>query len=78
MHGIPIGAELEAAVPEILRLSQECEQVLVLMNNPWRGQATINAQMLMELLGKESEVRSRESGVRSEVSNEKGILTPDS
>ncbi len=44
-------AELEAAVPEIRRLEQESEQVLVLMNNPWRGQATINARMLLELLG---------------------------
>jgi len=25
--------------------------VLVVMNNPWRGQATINARMLQELLG---------------------------
>ena len=43
-------AELAAAVPEILRLEQESEQVLVLMNNPWRGQAPINARMLQELL----------------------------
>jgi uncharacterized protein YecE (DUF72 family) len=42
--------ELEAAVPEIRRLEQESEQVLVLMNNPWRGQAAINAQTLLELL----------------------------
>jgi uncharacterized protein YecE (DUF72 family) len=38
--------ELEAAVPEIRRLEQESERVLVLMNNPWRGQAAINAQEL--------------------------------
>jgi uncharacterized protein YecE (DUF72 family) len=43
-------AELAAAVPEIRRLEQESERVLVLMNNPWRGQATINARMLLELL----------------------------
>ncbi len=43
--------ELRAAVPEIRRLEQESEQVLVLMNNPWRGQAVINARMLLELLG---------------------------
>jgi uncharacterized protein YecE (DUF72 family) len=45
-------AELAAAVPEIRRLEQESERVLVLMNNPWRGQATINAQWLgCSLLG---------------------------
>ena len=43
-------AELAAAVPEIRRLEQESERVLVLMNNPWRGQAVINARMLLELL----------------------------
>jgi uncharacterized protein YecE (DUF72 family) len=43
-------AELSAAVPEIRRLEQESERVLVLMNNPWRGQAVINARMLVELL----------------------------
>ncbi len=42
--------ELEAAVPEIRRLEQESERVLVLMNNPWRGQAAVNAQMLLRLL----------------------------
>jgi uncharacterized protein YecE (DUF72 family) len=42
--------ELAAAVPEIRRLAQESERVLVLMNNPWRGQATVNARMLQELL----------------------------
>ncbi len=42
--------ELAAAVPEIRRLEQESERVLVLMNNPWRGQAVINARMLQELL----------------------------
>jgi uncharacterized protein YecE (DUF72 family) len=43
-------AELAAAVPEIRRLEQESERVLVFMNNHWRGQAVINAQMLMELI----------------------------
>jgi len=43
-------AELAAAVPEIRRLEQECERVLVLMNNHWRGQAAVNARMLQELL----------------------------
>jgi uncharacterized protein YecE (DUF72 family) len=44
-------AELAAAAPEIRRLEQESERVLVFMNNPWRGQAAVNAQMLLELLG---------------------------
>jgi uncharacterized protein YecE (DUF72 family) len=43
-------AELTAVISEIRRLEQECEQVLVFMNNPWRGQAVINAHMLMEQL----------------------------
>ncbi len=43
-------AELAAAVPGIRRLEQECERVLVFMNNPWRGQAVINAQMLLKEL----------------------------
>ena len=43
-------AELEAVVPEIRRLEQESERVLVFMNNPWHGQAAINARMLVELL----------------------------
>jgi len=43
-------AELAAAVPEIRRLEGECERVLVFMNNPWKGQAVINARMLMEEL----------------------------
>ncbi len=43
-------AELAAAVPEIRRLEQESERVLVLMNNPWRGQAALNARTLLELL----------------------------
>jgi uncharacterized protein YecE (DUF72 family) len=43
-------AELAVAVPEIRRLEQESERVLVLMNNPWRGQAAVNARMLLELL----------------------------
>ena len=40
-------AELAAVVPEIRRLEQESERVLVFMNNPWRGQAVINARMLI-------------------------------
>jgi uncharacterized protein YecE (DUF72 family) len=44
-------AELEAAIPEIRRLEQESERVLIFMNNHWRGQAVVNARMLMELLG---------------------------
>jgi uncharacterized protein YecE (DUF72 family) len=47
-------AELATAVPEIRRLEQESERVLVLMNNPWRGQAAINARMLLELLGNQT------------------------
>jgi uncharacterized protein YecE (DUF72 family) len=43
-------AELAAAVPEIRRLEQQCDRVLVFMNNPWRGQAPMNAQMLLQLL----------------------------
>jgi uncharacterized protein YecE (DUF72 family) len=43
-------AELAAAVPEIHRLEGECGRVLVVMNNPWRGQAVLNARMLQELL----------------------------
>jgi uncharacterized protein YecE (DUF72 family) len=34
----------------MLRLERESERVLVFMNNPWRGQAVINARMLMEQL----------------------------
>jgi uncharacterized protein YecE (DUF72 family) len=45
-------AELAAVVPEIKRLERESERVLVFMNNPWRGQATINGRMLVEQLGK--------------------------
>jgi uncharacterized protein YecE (DUF72 family) len=44
-------AELAAAVPHIRRLSERCERVFVLMNNPWRGQSAVNARMLLELLG---------------------------
>jgi len=40
--------ELASVIPEIRRLEQECERVLVFMNNPWRGQAVINARMLMD------------------------------
>jgi uncharacterized protein YecE (DUF72 family) len=43
-------AELAAVIPEMLRLERESERVLVFMNNPWRGQAVINARMLMEQL----------------------------
>ena len=43
-------AELSAAVPEIRRLEQESGRVLVFMNNPWRGQAVVNARMLIEEL----------------------------
>ncbi len=43
-------AELDAAVPEIRRLERESDRVLVLMNNPWRGQATMNARTLLELI----------------------------
>ncbi len=43
-------AELAAAVPEIRRLERESERVLVFMNNPWRGQAVINAKMLIDEL----------------------------
>ena len=43
-------AELSAAVPEIRRLENESERVLVLMNNPWHGQAAVNALMLLEVL----------------------------
>ena len=45
-------AELAAVVPEIRRLEQECERVLVFFGNHWRGQAVINARMLLEELGK--------------------------
>jgi len=44
-------AELASAVPHIRRLSEQCERVFVLTNNPWRGQAAVNARMLLELLG---------------------------
>ncbi len=43
-------AELAAAIPEIRRLEQESERVLVFMNNHWRGQAIMNARMLLELI----------------------------
>jgi uncharacterized protein YecE (DUF72 family) len=41
-------AELTSVIPEIRRLEQESERVLVFMNNPWRGQAIINASMLID------------------------------
>jgi uncharacterized protein YecE (DUF72 family) len=44
-------AELSAAIPEIRRLENESERVLVLMNNPWHGQATVNARMLLQICG---------------------------
>jgi uncharacterized protein YecE (DUF72 family) len=43
-------AELASAIPEMRRLERESERVLVFMNNPWRGQAVINARMLLEQL----------------------------
>jgi uncharacterized protein YecE (DUF72 family) len=43
-------AELAAAVPAIQRLERESDRVVVLMNNPWRGQATINAKEVCRLL----------------------------
>jgi uncharacterized protein YecE (DUF72 family) len=43
-------AELAAVIPEIRRLEQESERVLVFMANHWRGQAPINARMLLEEL----------------------------
>jgi uncharacterized protein YecE (DUF72 family) len=43
--------ELAAVIPEIRRLEEKCERVLVFMNNPWKGQAVINARMLLEELG---------------------------
>ena len=43
-------AELAAAVPHIRRLDEQCERVFVFLNNPWRGQAAINGQMLREEL----------------------------
>lgn len=43
-------AELATAVPEIRRLERESGHVLVFMNNPWKGQAVINARMLIEEL----------------------------
>lgn len=41
-------AELATVIPEIRRLEQECDRVLVFMNNPWRGQAIVNARMLID------------------------------
>ena len=43
-------AELASVVPEIRRLEGECERVFVFMNNPWKGQAVINARMFLEEL----------------------------
>ncbi|MBN2338050.1 MAG: DUF72 domain-containing protein [Acidobacteria bacterium] len=43
-------AELESALPALRRLDGECERVLVFMNNPWRGQAAVNARMLIDIL----------------------------
>ena len=51
-------------IPEIRRLEQESERVLIFMNNPWRGQAVINARMLMEQLqGVQTEVMPGSAGV---------------
>lgn len=58
-------AELAAAVPEIRRLEQECERVLVILNNPWRGQAAVNARMLLELL--QSDLRDPTSDLRPSI-----------
>lgn len=58
-------AELEAAVPEIRKLEEECERVLVVMNNPWRGQAAFNAGMLIDLLTQEKQ-NSKFRGQQSE------------
>jgi uncharacterized protein YecE (DUF72 family) len=41
-------AELASVIPEIRRLEQECERVMVFMNNPWKGQAVVNARMLID------------------------------
>lgn len=43
-------AAIAAAVPEIRRMEQDCDQVLVFMNNPWRGHAVVNAAMLLQEL----------------------------
>jgi uncharacterized protein YecE (DUF72 family) len=43
-------AELAAVIPEIRRLEQESERVLIFMANHWRGQAVVNAHMLLEQL----------------------------
>jgi uncharacterized protein YecE (DUF72 family) len=40
-------SELASVIPEIRRLEQESERVMVFMNNPWKGQAVVNARMLM-------------------------------
>jgi uncharacterized protein YecE (DUF72 family) len=57
-------AELAAAIPEMRRMEQETERVLVFMNNPWRGQAVVNARMLMqELRVTNDELRINASGV---------------
>jgi uncharacterized protein YecE (DUF72 family) len=45
-------AELAAAVAEIRRLEEESERVLVFFGNHWRGQAVVNARMLLEELHK--------------------------
>jgi uncharacterized protein YecE (DUF72 family) len=43
-------AELAAAVAEIRRMEEESERVLVFFGNHWRGQAVVNARMLLEEL----------------------------
>jgi uncharacterized protein YecE (DUF72 family) len=45
-------AELEAAVPEIRHLEERSERVLVFFGNHWRGQAVVNARMLLKALNK--------------------------
>jgi uncharacterized protein YecE (DUF72 family) len=42
--------ELHAAASWIRRLKDKSERILVLMNNPWRGQAAVNAAMMLEIL----------------------------
>jgi len=45
-------AELSEVVPEIRRLEEHSERVLVFFGNHWRGQAVVNARMLLEELNK--------------------------
>jgi uncharacterized protein YecE (DUF72 family) len=45
-------AELAAVIPEIRRMEQRSERVFVFFGNHWRGQAVINARMLLGELRK--------------------------